>query len=185
MTIHRQRPAFDVADLTSRKPRPIRWAYARTWVFALALSTPWIASPLAAETDWPTRPIKFITPFAAGGPTDTLARPVADHLTKVFGQPVIIENRPGGGMTIAATIVARAQPDGYTLLFGTNSVFSLAPLINANAQYTSDSLQPIIKVATSPMVLEPASRAVSRRQLNWLRLRARTQAAILSPPSVP
>jgi len=103
--------------------------------------------------DWPTQSIKFITPFAAGGPTDLQARPVADHLSKVFGQPVLIENRPGGGMTIAATMVVRSKPDGYTLLFGTNSVFSLAPIINANAQYTSDSLQPIIKVASSPMVL--------------------------------
>jgi tripartite-type tricarboxylate transporter receptor subunit TctC len=119
----------------------------------LALATTWPATPLAAQPAWPTRTVKFITPFAAGGPTDTLARPVADYLTKTLGQPVIIENRAGGGTTIGAQAVVRAEPDGYTFLFGTNTPFALAPLFNTKAGYTSESLQPVILVATSPMVM--------------------------------
>jgi tripartite-type tricarboxylate transporter receptor subunit TctC len=106
-----------------------------------------------AQPAWPTRTVKFITPFAAGGPTDTLARPVADYLAKTLGHPVIIENRAGGGTTIGAQAVVRAEPDGYTFLFGTNTPFALAPLFNTKAGYTSDSLQPVILVATSPMVM--------------------------------
>src|SRR5262249_4968382 len=107
----------------------------------------------AQAQDWPSRAVKLISPFAAGGPTDIMARPVADHLSKVLGQPVVIENRAGGGTTIAAQAVARAEPDGYTIFFGTNTPFALAPVFNANAGYTAASFTPIILVGESPMVL--------------------------------
>lgn len=107
----------------------------------------------AAAQSWPSKPVKIISPFAAGGPTDTLARPVAEHLGKVLGQPFTIENRPGAGTTLGAQAAAKSDPDGYTLFFGTNSAFSIGPTLYARAGYTAASFAPIILVAETPMVL--------------------------------
>lgn len=68
--------------------------------------------------DWPSKPINLVVPFPSGGTTDILARALGDQLSKHFGQPVIVENRPGAGATIGADYVAKAKPDGYTLLMG-------------------------------------------------------------------
>lgn len=107
----------------------------------------------AAAQSWPTRTVKVIIPFPAGGPTDTLARPVVEHLQKTLGQSFIIENRPGAGSTIGANAVAKSDPDGYTLLIGTNTGFSLGPALYAKAGYTAASFAPILLIAESPMVL--------------------------------
>lgn len=92
-------------------------------------------------------------PFPPGGPTDVLARPLTDHLTKVLGQPFLIDNRAGGGTTIGAQAVIKADPDGYTLFLGTNTPYALAPIFNPNAGYTPEQFQPITMVAESPMVM--------------------------------
>ena len=110
------------------------------------------AFPAVAQ-DWPNRAVKVIVPFPAGGPTDVLARPLTDHLTKVLGQAFLIDNRAGGGTTIGAQAVIKSDPDGYTLLLGTNTPFALAPIFNPNAGYTSEQFQPITMVAESPMVM--------------------------------
>src|SRR5688572_20193581 len=68
------------------------------------------------QSKYPTRPIRLVVAFTAGGTPDTLARLLGPKLTEAFGQPVVIENRPGAGGTIATTIVAKARPDGYTIL---------------------------------------------------------------------
>jgi tripartite-type tricarboxylate transporter receptor subunit TctC len=70
---------------------------------------------------WPTRPVRIIVPFAAGGPTDVIARLLGDRLAKSWGQQVLIENRPGGGTNIANEVVARSEPDGNTVLMGGQS----------------------------------------------------------------
>jgi len=80
-----------------------------------------IGAQAPAQT-WPNRVVRFIVPLAAGGPTDFVARLLADGLTKIWGQQVVIENRPGGGTNIAAEVVARSDPDGYTILFATSSI---------------------------------------------------------------
>ena len=80
---------------------------------ALSTNTSW------AQTSYPERPIRLIVSFAAGGPTDIFARLVAVRLEKELGQPIIVENKPGGGSNIGSEFVARAKPDGYTLLLGT------------------------------------------------------------------
>ena len=82
-------------------------------VAALALPAPALAQA------FPTRPIRMICPFAAGGSADASARQLAEPLSAVLGQPVVVENRPGGGATLGAQLVARAAPDGHTLLYGT------------------------------------------------------------------
>lgn len=93
-------------------------------VFATALLSPHVV----AET-WPSKPIQLIVPFGAGGTTDLLARLVADGLSKGLNQKVIVENKPGAGANIGAADVARAQPDGYTLLMGTPGPLAINPYI--------------------------------------------------------
>src|SRR5215204_6087158 len=85
-----------------------------------ALGMAFSAAPAAAQT-FPTRPIKFIVPFAAGSATDALARIVGEHASKTLGQPIIVENMAGASGVVAAQNVARAQPDGYTVLISTNT----------------------------------------------------------------
>jgi tripartite-type tricarboxylate transporter receptor subunit TctC len=89
------------------------FVFAAFAALCLAMTTPAGADP------YPTRPIKLIVPWAAGGVVDLRARLVGDRLGKALGQPVVVENRPGGSATIGAQVVARAAPDGYTLMFGT------------------------------------------------------------------
>src|SRR4249920_3307358 len=77
------------------------------------------AAPLWAQSGWPTKPVRIIVPFAAGGTTDILARALAPELSKAFGQTFIVENKAGAGGNLGADLVAKSQPDGYTLLMGT------------------------------------------------------------------
>ena len=89
----------------------------RRVVQAMALGLA-VAGSSAMAQGWPARPISLIVPFAAGGTTDVLARALADKLSQSLGQPVVVESRPGAGATIGADFVAKAKPDGYTLLSG-------------------------------------------------------------------
>jgi tripartite-type tricarboxylate transporter receptor subunit TctC len=88
-----------------------------------------------ASAEYPDRPIRFVVPFAAGGGADALARAVADGMSKVLGQPVIVDDRPGGDATIGGIYVAKAAPDGYTILFASNTGFSGAPFLHRNVGY--------------------------------------------------
>src|SRR6186713_2689221 len=82
----------------------------------LALATLAIAALPAFAQAWPDRPVKMIVPFPPGGGTDTVARPLAAKLSQILGQQVVIDNRGGAGGTIGAAVVAKAPPDGYTVL---------------------------------------------------------------------
>jgi tripartite-type tricarboxylate transporter receptor subunit TctC len=111
-----------------------------------------LASPAAAEP-WPTRPVRVIVPFPAGGPADTLGRMLADKLAAAWGQPVVIENRGGAGGNIGAELAARAAPDGYTLLINPSN-----HVINASlyAKLPFDPLAdftPLTEVASYMLVL--------------------------------
>ncbi len=86
-----------------------------------SLFMPGIAPDRACAQTWPTRPVRIIVPFAAGGPTDVIARIVGERLAKGWGQQVVIENRPGGGTNIANELVVRSEPDGHTVLMGGQS----------------------------------------------------------------
>lgn len=83
----------------------------------------------AAQQDYPTRPIRWVTPYAPGGSTSALSRLVGEELSKIFGKPVIIDNRPGGNTIIGADAVAKATPDGYTILLAGNSQIVLSLLM--------------------------------------------------------
>ena len=102
---------------------------------------------------FPDRPLKLVVGFAPGGPADALARIAAQILSEGLGQPVIVENRPGAGGTIAAATVAKATPDGYTLLVGATSDV-INPLANKEVQYNIEtSFTPIALIASAPNVL--------------------------------
>jgi tripartite-type tricarboxylate transporter receptor subunit TctC len=90
--------------------------------------------PVAAQ-EWPSRPIRILTPLAAGGAVDVLARVVGEELFATLKQPFVIENRPGAGGTLAATTAMRAAPDGYTLLLGTAGALAISPVLSKNAPY--------------------------------------------------
>src|ERR1044072_8665796 len=92
-----------------------------------------IATPAAAQ-DYPNRTIRFIVPFGAGGPTDVFTRAIGEELRKALGQPIVMENRPGAGTIIGTTEVARAAPDGYTLLM-ISATQTTVETLNPNKPY--------------------------------------------------
>lgn len=103
--------------------------------------------------DYPSRPIQMIIPQGAGGVADTGGRIVARRLADVIGQPVIVENRPGAGMLIGSTQVARSAPDGYTLLWATGSIAAAPTMMKSFTLDPLKDFQPITMVATSNNVL--------------------------------
>ena len=92
-------------------------------------------SPAAAQESWPNRRVTMVVPFGAGSGTDALARWMAEHFKDILGQPFIVENRGGAGGTLGANVVAKAAPDGYTFLHGSNTTHSGAPSLIKNVPY--------------------------------------------------
>lgn len=126
---------------------------------ALALSTVAMVAagvePAAAQADaYPSKPSRIVVGFAPGGATDLLARVVAGKLSERLGQPVVVENRPGAGSLVAGEVVARAPPDGYTLLMGPSGPMVFAPAVYSKMPYDSiKSFVPIGIIAAYPLVL--------------------------------
>lgn len=100
---------------------------------ATAAALPPHAAAGGAPAAYPTRPITLVNPYAAGGPADIVARSLARGLEKRLGQPVVVENKPGGGASIGTAFVARAKADGYTLLLGTSAGHVVTPLMQKTA----------------------------------------------------
>lgn len=112
------------------------------------------AVPAAAQEKFPDRPITFVVPFSPGGPTDTMARLLAVELTQELGQSVVVDNRAGAGGNIGAEAVARAKPDGYTILFGTSGPLAINHSLYKGLKYDPrTSFEPIIYVGYLPNVL--------------------------------
>src|SRR3954452_16614465 len=112
------------------------------------------ALPAAAQTDYPRRPITLIVPFAAGGPTDVIARIAADNMTRTLGQPIIIENIVGAGGTTASTRAARAAPDGYTIIMGHMGTHAASVALYPNLAYKPDvDFEPIGMAAGTPILI--------------------------------
>jgi len=107
----------------------------------------------ALAQDYPVRPVTMLVPFAAGGPTDTIARLTAAGMTKSLGQQVIVENAPGAGGTIATTRASRAQPDGYTLLIHHVGLSTAATLYRNLSYDTKTAFAPIGLVTNAPMTI--------------------------------
>jgi tripartite-type tricarboxylate transporter receptor subunit TctC len=103
----------------------------RTFITLLGLATAALAQ---AQSNWPTKPITLVVPFAAGGPTDVVARTIGAAMTKTLGQAVVVENKLGAGGTVAATAVAKAAPDGYTFFIHHNGM-ATAPALYRKLNY--------------------------------------------------
>lgn len=111
------------------------------------------AAPASAQDAFPSRPLKIIVPFAAGGPTDLVARVVGDAMSQDLKQPVVVENRPGANGNVATEAVAKSAPDGYTLLYNSSHV-AINPAIYAKLPFDPrKDLAPISLTATLPLVV--------------------------------
>jgi tripartite-type tricarboxylate transporter receptor subunit TctC len=112
-----------------------------------------LAGPAKAQ-DYPSKPIRLVVPFAAGGATDVLARLVGERLTASLGQQVVVDNRPGAGGNIGSDIVARAEPDGYTILMGAVGTHAINPSLYPKMPYDPvKDFAPVTLVASVPNVL--------------------------------
>jgi tripartite-type tricarboxylate transporter receptor subunit TctC len=111
------------------------------------------ATTAALAQDYPTRPIQFVVPYPAGGSTDLIARAVAEPLRERLGQPVIVENRVGGGGVVGLEAVARAQPDGYTIVLGGTHNVTIAALGTSKNVDTINDLKPVAIIGEVPNVL--------------------------------
>jgi tripartite-type tricarboxylate transporter receptor subunit TctC len=131
--------------------RPARWL---GWKM-LAVALVWAALPTvhAADAPWPSKPIRLVVPFPAGGGSDNIARLVGKALTESLGQPVIVENKPGAAATLGAQYVARAAPDGYTLLIGNAAVITLTPQLRQAGFDPVKSFTPIATLSGSYAVV--------------------------------
>jgi tripartite-type tricarboxylate transporter receptor subunit TctC len=108
----------------------------------------------SAHAQYPTRPIKLLVPFPAGGPVDVMGRLIGQRLSSTLGQQVIIENRPGAGSTLAARAAATADPDGYTLLLASAASLAIGPSLYSNIGYDpATSFAPIALVSSVPYVM--------------------------------
>jgi tripartite-type tricarboxylate transporter receptor subunit TctC len=137
-----------MTDMTRPFPLRRRLLSGATATAALALTTGSVrAQTSAAPAGWPARPVRLVVPAAAGGQTDQFARFVAEHLSRVFGQPFVVDNRPGGAGAIGAVQVAKAAPDGHALLFSAASFTVVPQALNPNQQYDLlRDLAPVVQI---------------------------------------
>ncbi len=136
-----------------------------TIVFALVCGGAHAQTP---APNYPTKPIRLISPYAAGGGSDTLARIIAQKLNESWGQPVVVDNRPSGGGVLGAELVAKAAPDGYTLLITPSAVLTINPHLYGKLRYdTFKDFAPVMAATNSPyyLVVNPKIPATSVREL--------------------
>ena len=136
----------------------------RLLLLALALAV----MPAAAQERYPSKPLRLVVPFAPGGSTDIFARLIADRLAAPLGQPVVVENRSGAAGNIGAEAVARAAPDGYTLLMATTGVMAINNAMYRNMTYdAAKDFEPVVFVAsiTTVLIVPPELPAASVAEL--------------------
>ncbi len=120
------------------------------WTIAVALCA---LPALATAQTWPSKPVRVIVPFTAGSATDIMARTVVQHMSEELGQPFVVEDRPGAGGTIGVALVARAEPDGYTVLVHSSS-YTITPTTYPNTPYNTErDLAGVTPLALLPQVL--------------------------------
>jgi len=157
----------------------------RRRALAAMLATPALPRPGWAQEEWPARPIQLIVGFPPGGPNDLIARVLAQRLSEGLGRPVVVENRPGANSNIAAAAVARAVPDGYTLLYNSSSI-ALSAAFYRNLTY--DALRDLTAVngtATLPLVTVVDANGPMRSAADWVaEVRRRPGALNYGSPGV-
>ena len=136
----------------------------KTWTqWILKGAALWAISGLAMAQTYPTKPLKLVVPYAAGGSTDQLARAIAEPLGRALGQAVVVENKPGGNTIIGAEAVAKSAPDGYTLFMGSSASLAVNPLLYSKLPYDPVAdFAGVSMLAASPLVMVvPASLPVT------------------------
>ena len=119
------------------------------WFLALLL-----ASGQAFAQGYPSKPVRLVVGFAPAGAADVVARTLQEPMQRVLGQPIVVDNKPGAGSSLAAEFVAKSAPDGYTVLIASPSSIFVNPLINSNLGYQSSrDLVPVTKVSSSPLIV--------------------------------
>jgi tripartite-type tricarboxylate transporter receptor subunit TctC len=138
----------------------------RTFALAVALVMCSMGADVAAQ-GYPSKPIRLIVGFSPGGAADVVARNIGEGLGRALGQPIVVENRAGAGSSIAADIVAKSAPDGYTVLIASPAGISVNPALNPKLNYRPSDLLPITKVSASPLliVVNPATGITSVKEL--------------------
>ena len=132
----------------------IRFAALITFYLGLMVFfPPLVLAQSQANTEFPQRTVRLVVPFPAGGATDVMARLVAQKLTELWTQPVVIENRAGATGAVGSVFVAKAAPDGYTILMGTGTTHAVSPATNPNIPYSLRDFAPISLVASFPNLL--------------------------------
>ena len=132
--------------------RPPITRIASTFVMAFSIAT--LLSTSAPAQTFPTRPLKIVVPFTAGGSSDYTARVVADNLSKAFGHNVLVDNKPGGNTVIGTEIVAKSPPDGYTLLVMGTATIAAGPALSKSLPYdAARDFIPVSNVVNSPLVV--------------------------------
>lgn len=111
-----------------------------------------LAAPALAQGAWPARPIRFISPWPPGGPADLIARPIIEKVSQALGQPVVLETRPGAGGTLAVASVARAAPDGYTVLFSQAGPNAITPAFRSVPYDPIKDFIPVTQLVSSGLV---------------------------------
>ncbi len=120
----------------------------------LALTGSLVSAGAIAQETYPARPVRLVVALAPGGPADTAARAFGPFLSQVFGQNVVIENRPGASAIVGTESVTRAEPDGYTLLFGSSSTFAVNPAVMTKLRFDAQKDLKLIRlIAQTPHVL--------------------------------
>jgi tripartite-type tricarboxylate transporter receptor subunit TctC len=152
----------------------------RAILFTAASTT--LAVP--AHAAYPDRPIRVVVPFAAGGNTDILARILTTRMAERLGRPMVIDNRTGAGGSVGAEAVAKATPDGYTLLFGAGGPLTANPVLQANLPYdVARDFRPIGLVGILPMICQVGPRITARRLADFVAiLRQRPGQVTIATP---
>jgi len=121
-----------------------------------------LANPAARAQSWPSRAITLVIPFAAGGSNDVVGRAIGRKLTEAWGQPVVIDNRPGAGALIGTAAVAKAQPDGYTLLL-VSPTFTIGPAVRKNMPFDPvRDFTPVAFIGRSPLLVAASNKVAAR-----------------------
>jgi tripartite-type tricarboxylate transporter receptor subunit TctC len=135
----------------------------------LAAASTLTAVPALAQAPYPSRPIRLVVPFPAGGATDIFARAVSQKLGEKIGTTIVVDNKPGAGGTIGSDIAAKAQPDGYTLLLATSSTHSIAPSFGGKLPYDAVAdFTPISHVGNAPSIMLVPNSSPAKTVKEWV-----------------
>ena len=150
--------------------------------FCVIAATMLVATAAVAADDYPTRPIRVISPFPAGSASDTVSRVVLDQVSQIIGQPMVIETKPGAGGIVGFADVAKADPDGYTVVTSSTSL-GTGSVLHSHLPYDpANDFAPSSCSACRRTSWSPRPRAASRRWPIWSRRRRRTRASSPLPP---